>query len=898
MTIYFGLALDDISYPRPLTSTGGSRPLGPQGLLELLESHLGLSGHPNDNDYLRIEHYRQALSRYLREEEGAFYAAAFRADQFATATELLSRRDELLLAGWDFEAPADAPPRLRCLAAIEASFRRETPLPPGYADRFRAVLQQLGRRRHPIRTLRLTEPAALLPPHFRQLLDTLADTGVTIEHSDPPTPEGESDLAAFQRLLLGEGKPGATLRADGSLLLLKAQRETRLAAFLASLCRHNPGFRPVCLVPEKNRTLDLAVTQEGLPSLGIPSASLARPTLQVLKLVTVFLWEPINPFKIMEFVSLAVKPLDDELANRIAEQMAQTPGLGSDSWWYMIRQYFEELDQLAAYRPGVNPQQVRKQYNFWFERRRYPSDGAAPKSEVIEIFAYLRQWAAETFDERNDNSHSLLVLTQQARRIVELLEALPETELTHLELERIVRTIYEPAPVSFAEERGRLPCLHQPAALTGEADELLWWNFVQNEQDYFFSRWYQPELRWLAQRSIPLPGPGDQNERLIRERKQPILRTRRRLLLVMPAMVEGSELSPHPLYGDLHAGFTNLDDITCDLDTGKGTDTFARFFRLPDTVEISTRQLGRPRPFLRIRQNHLLNEREKETFTSLESLFYYPYQWVFRHKIRLRKSSILSVVKDQTLMGNLAHRFFERLFREDLHNWDQRQLDRWIDREGRKLLQSEGAVLLMYGREPERINFLKRIKYAAWSLLNLIRNNGWEIEQTEMSIEGDFENVPVLARADLVLKKGEERAVIDLKWRGARRREDTIRNEEDLQLVLYSRLLDPPGNWAHTAYFIMENGRLIARNERAFRDITAVSPEADHAAVNERILRRMQATYRWRLEQVKRGEIEVRCTHTCQELDEHYGREALDLLEMPTGDAPFDDYRTLINLIE
>ena len=72
-------------------------------MLHLLESYLGLSGHPNNIDYLRIEQYRQALKALLEKQPDAFFAASYEADQFATATELLDRRDELLLAGWNFQ---------------------------------------------------------------------------------------------------------------------------------------------------------------------------------------------------------------------------------------------------------------------------------------------------------------------------------------------------------------------------------------------------------------------------------------------------------------------------------------------------------------------------------------------------------------------------------------------------------------------------------------------------------------------------------------------------------------------------------------------------------------------------------------------------------------------------
>jgi hypothetical protein len=196
------------------------------------------------------------------------------------------------------------------------------------------------------------------------------------------------------------------------------------------------------------------------------------------------------------------------------------------------------------------------------------------------------------------------------------------------------------------------------------------------------------------------------------------------------------------------------------------------------------------------------------------------------------------------------------------------------------LLEREGAVLLLYGHEPERAGFLKRIKYAAWSLIDLIRNNGWTVEGTEQALEGRFLGLQVNGRADLVLRRGEELAIIDLKWRGASAREAVIRNEQDLQLVLYAKLLTADQSWAHSAYFILESGRVVARNNRAFGEITPVSPDADPVEVNQRIFNRMAATYHWRLDQIRQGRIEVRCKHTQAELEACYGDELLEILEM------------------
>ncbi|MEM6965021.1 MAG: PD-(D/E)XK nuclease family protein [Bacteroidota bacterium] len=913
MKIHFGLELDDLVFPKSKSTVGNVQHFGPQGLLLMLETHLGQAGHPNNNEHLRIEQFRQALQIHLRDTPHCFFQKSFAADQLATAATLLGMRDELVLGNWNFQADLMTPPRLLTLASVENIFKstdNTLRLAAGFADRFRVVIQRIKTHQQPIEKIILNEPLEYLPQHFQDLFRTLQSEGASIEDAVPFEISTKHDLSIFQKVLNKETsvKEKQQLQNDGSLLLVKSKRETHAAAWLANFFLKNEAFRPLCLIPEKSRALDNAFIQEGMPSLGILSASLARPSLQILKLVTTFLWQPIDPYKILEFVSLTVKPLADDLAHQIAMLMAQTPGVKSDRWYAITQQYFRDLEETAKADRSVDFNKIKNQYDFWFERTRYRINQKVPIADAIQIFEYLARWASEEFENSNGKNTSMLILSEQAKRVKDLLEAQPETEtqLTNLELERIVRTIYEPSPTQFREtEIGHLPFVHQSSAIIKNVDELLWWNFSSNEPDYFFSQWYGSELNYLKNLNIHLQSPTDKNKLLIWQRSRPVLRTKDRLILIMPEMVNGSEVFPHPLHDVLEATFENLSDITFDVDNEAGKAAIQRYFQTPEKVLLQNQPLGQSQPFIQIGDSRQLlpdyeseDGRNYETFTSLDAMFYYPYQWVFRHKIKLHKSSILSIVQDVTLMGNLSHRFFELLFKEDIQGWNKRQVEQWIDAKANQLLAREGAVLLMYGREPERIGFINKIKYASWSLVAMIQKNGWKVVTTEMDLEGDFQQVPIKAKADLVLQRGDEHLVVDLKWRGATRRKNVIKNEEDLQLVMYSKLLTADQTWAHTAYFILESGKMIARNALAINEVEAVAPDSDHIDINQRILEKMENTYRWRLAQLEKGMIEVRTDQTKIDLEDHYGSELLDLLEMKDGGAVFDDYRTLIDVLE
>lgn len=911
-TIYYGLAFDEVVFQQP-ENEAGVLYLGSKGLLRFFEAHLGLEGHIERIEHIRTEQYRQALSKYLKANPEVFYKNSFDADQLACAEALLARRDELLLAGWDFK-PNSAYPRLHTIAEIEKSFTDAKKLIAGWADRFDAVLQAVAEYELPLEQIFINEPEHLLPPQYQRLFEILRYKNVLIQPLHEPqntilaSEKVGTDLNYFKDFIENKLPRGEkqVLKSDGSIVVLEAHRDTDAADYLAQILNKNPDFDPVFIIPDKNRVLDDALIQNGLPSFGLPSSSLGRPTLQLLKLVTTFLWRPLDPYKILEFVTMPAKPLDSDLATIIANLISQRPGIGSEHWFYETERFFEDLITNPSSENPKNAVKVRKQYDFWFDRPTYDIEKSAPKDDIIAIFDYLKTWASEEFEANNGKNTSLIVLSEQARRVQEFLEELPPNDkfLTFLELERIIRTIYEPAPIQPKPcELGHFAYFHKESNVIKNIDTLAWWNFTDTEGVHFFSRWYKNESAYLSENGVKLQTPQDENALMLWQRVLPVLKTQKQLILIAPRKINGKDTAEHPLMSHLRACFDKIESITVNIDKNLKDLTQLTGLKIPQKVRIEYHQLGKTPTFVELYSRQLA-QRDKETLTSLETLFYYPYQWVFRHKAKLNKSHILSIVKDNTLKGNVAHRFFELVLKEDFNNWTRQDVDEWVDLHSRRLFQREAATLMMYGYEPERVQLIRQLKYSIWSLINLIRQNKWEVEGTEVDLKGRFSNIPVVGKADIVLKRYSqsrnttEYCILDLKWSGHTYRERLIKNAEDLQLVMYSRLLKEEEDWAHTAYFIIDNARLLARNTLAFNEIKPLLPDIDAFQMNAQIWDRMQKTFEWRLAQIEQGKIEIRTSLTAQELEEIYGDELIPVLEMKNEDAKFDDFRTLIGLVK
>ncbi len=897
--LYFGLELDGPTAPLP--NALGVQHIGPRQLLRVLEGMLGLSGYRERNDYLRIEMYRQALQQHLSGHPKVFYAASFAADRFATATALLERRDQLVLSGWDF-APGAGAGRLPTLAAVEAIFQAKAADPAnlvaivGTADRWRTVLRALEKTPPPIGELVLYEPFGLQPPHIAQLVAVLQqhDIPVAVQPTLPQAALSGGQLAHLQHYLMGEKKKdnhAPTLGGAPEIVFLHARSDADLATFLAQALAQNPDWEPHFLIPNLRQPLELALTNEGLPPLGILSATLARPALQVLKLAPAFLWEPVDVFKLMEFVTLQLKPLDRGLALEIARVLAEKPGLYSDNWYGAVLGYLQK--------EGVDAK-AKEQYDFWFQRRRYGIDKMAPKAEVVEIYEYLQNWASEYYEQATTKDNSLLTLAAQAGRIKDLLLTLPEQWVGYLELERIVRTIVEPAPAFFADTAaGHYPFFHQTGAAIAPMDELVWWNCLFEEDMPPPDFWQPAERAWLDAQHCAPEHPRQLAQRKLLLRMRPVLQTRRRLWLCLPEQVGGLPTVHHLLASDIATLLGETASFSFHIGDATQRAALAKIIQLPAQHTLEPRLPLPPQALLHVDWHDNPDQRD-ETPTGLESLFYYPHRWYLRQKLGLYPSNLLSVTRDSTLLGNLAHRFFELLLPDPTFaNMDRAALHQWVDDKADKLLSQEGATLLMYGREPERKVFLQKVKLAAWNLTSMLRNNGWSVLATEKTLEGRFAGVHVSGKADLVLQRGSETAIVDLKWGGMTKRKELIKNEEDLQLVLYAHLLPPEGTWPHTAYFILESGKMIARNRIAFQEALAVGKtDEDHGAACCRIFEKMEKTFAWRMAQLQRGELEIRTEQTALELEDMHAAVLADLLEMKREDARYDDYATLIQFMQ
>ncbi len=895
-TILFAYHFDAPNqYLRDCTFEG----FGETSFLNLLEKNHQLEPIEitKDLQFARTENFRQSLQQYLIEKPAAFFADSFEADTFGTARKVISILDELTLNGWDFGLAEDLPPRL--LALSELNRLEQNIEIPNFAAQFIHLFKTVEESdfEYDFDEILLVEPQHFLPTHWQRLFRLLEKKGVKLGQLErPKSNEKANNLQKIKNKLLNvteKVENNFSTDCDSSVIVLKALRESDAAEYVAQILKKNSFWKPVCLIPEENRMLEEALVKVGLPNLGIQSQSGARPSLQVLKLLTVFLWEPLDISKVMEFLSLAIQPLHSDLASKLAVALAENPGVGSDKWRAVLAIFFEENE-------SQNADELKKEYRFWFERRRTDNRRTVQTSEPIELFAMLSKWARRTFDEQNNKNMSLLVLSNQARRVADLLDLLSEKQIGYLDLERIVRSVSEPTPVQMREPSpGHLDFVHQPEAIISEVNTLLWWNFVGGEPSNFFNFWYPKEIDYLKNLGVEIQLAAVKNRFQMWKYRQAVLNTEHQLVLFSPENVMAEKTVQHVLWADFEFGLgKNLQ--ACEYNIHEESDRLRleKIFVQANYQKITRKHDAEAKVFLEIKPRKMLSQYEKETLTSLENLLYFPHQWLLKYRAKLQKSPILSIIDEKRLYGNLSHKLIEKLFLEKNYPREEGALRTWIEKEIGQFLAREGAVLLQYGMEPQRISFVNKLKKSILVLVSAIDSNGWEVVNSEFVLDGFLHGRMLETRVDLILRRDDDFAIIDLKWGGKTYQSDLIRNEEDVQLAVYAGLWrnSTTCKTVHTAYFILESGQLLARNKLGFSQAVELSKDKNHDEVHERMMDKIAATYSWRQNQIETGKIEIRTSHNIKELEKIYEDGLLlDLLEMKRSESKFDDYKILVN---
>ena len=857
MHIVFGLHFDGLQPRRPQTITGAAT-VGPRGLLEILETQLGLpapQAHPSESAFAYLKCLRQATS------PDRFFHRSLEVDAVNVARTLLRWRGEWYEAGWDGTFPDGAPSRLVDMAAVERLARQRVPL--GFGQRLQRVSRALADRTTQIEHIELHTPIEDFPHSWQRVLAAFRcefAPGLELSPSGRPA----SDLALLQARLLalraGDRRtaPGReTLLGDGSLLVVKsASRDLSADAIAEFLLASGEDTTALLIAENHGTTLDNALERAGLARCGFLNHTRFRAATQVLKLGLALLWEPVDPRRILQFLMHPTGPLPTWVRSRLAGTVAESPGIGGPMWGEELRR----IEQTQRERYEATEEQIRElraHVDFWLECERHDPRSGAPLETLVARIERVSSWSAARLNSSSDRAEASLFSAAyaQAQALLAGIHDLARERVPRLELERLIDEVNaESSDPSFFGEAGHVRATESPGAVTSPWPTVVWWNLAPAPTGVSYP-WSQRELAALREAGVHLPEIDDRVRSRSRAWLRPICNATERLVLA----VHDDDAGTHPVQTELEYLFEGYGRIEIEPALLRRQATLRPLG--VDTRPLVLKPLPVPRRWWSLPEDCPLVPRETESYSSLSKLCDYPHEWVLGHAARLEAGRAADVMDGSRLFGNLGHRLFEEFFRAhgDWREIREEDVRNWVDTNLPGIVEREGAVLLGPGRGVERVRVASTLERALRGLLAHLRVAGVEEVSPEALREAPFEDCSLTGNIDLALTCAQgAKAVLDVKWARQNARRDLLAANRALQLATYAYLektVDGADLWPAGAYFILETGNVVASDQGTFPDAIVAAP-GDGEGVSH-LWRRVAATYGWRWTQLARGRIEV-----------------------------------------
>lgn len=775
-------------WPGPLgdrEAAAGEDWLGPWRLVQVFETALGLGGP-------RLTPYERAarLVPTIRRTDG-FWSASATVDPFATARRLLQWRDTLAMGGWRGDG---SQPRIAALATLMAD------CDPGLPDRLRAIHAALATRSGDIERVELLTPRTDVEPLWQRTFLLLERRGTRVlETPLPPAPATPgTDLAGARS---GRFVP----RGDGSLCLLRPAGSLAAAEDVAAWLASAGTLRDAVVIGS-DPALDFALHRHGLPTTSAAYELRDATLLQILPLVLDLGWKPQDAQRAYELLSLDPGPVPGDVARRLRGALGEWPAVDSDAWRAALAEGLEAIED-----PDRRDRVKARLGVLWDAG--IPRGGGYPAVEVARRGGVLRDWLiarAAVADDAHVSAWQAAV--RQCTSLLGLVQDSSVSELSAAQLRHLVIEATDSAAGDspFPAQAG-LRHVGSPGSVAGPARLVVWWGFDDSAPAISRLPLARAEREELQSLGVELTPPAQVAAAQARRWRRPLDQARERLLLVCPETdAAGEEAHPHPLWDDL---ISRVETST----TRRAAEQTLLVSSLARAVPQRQREwlpLPAPRRAWTLPKGRVAR-RERESPSSVETLFGCPFQWVLRYAGRLYPPDSAQVEEGTSprVLGELLHATMNRLFAGPHRNAEQAAAEAGalFDLEGPRLV----AALFLPGADAQRERVRRVAAQTAKTLYRLMADGKLTVMATEAErLAGGF-GTTIGGRVDLVL--GSPSRILDLKWSGASRKRNALKAGTALQLAAYSFLEGgKDGVFPPVGYFVMDAQRLLTTEPRAF----------------------------------------------------------------------------------
>ena len=869
MTLHFSTSFGFENVYPLLVSEGqalhGHQYLGSKGLLEWLELHLGYT-QKDVNNAIRVLQYKKVIAKMERETSHPelYIWSSFQNDAWKSAKRLLQWRDELVLAHYDFDCQEQKLQRLYALSKIEDA--QDGDLPKGVNDRWVDVYEELVSRNENVsrnqngHELIVYEPIHLMHPFFQKLFEALKKNGCSITEKEYDYPVSKNtDLAKVQnKFKEPASKDTLTCQQDGSLAIFHAENEQLLAEAISMYVDKEDLHDTVFVIPERGDVLEAAFTKRDFPRMGYVSTIENAGLDQLFSLFSLFLWKPINPEKLIQFLTLPRTPLSRKLQSTLAYTYANLPGIGNDDWNEAVEKYMNEL-------PEKQKKKEESLFNDLFGRKlSFDADeGASPKS-VLDLYEILRSWAVKEIktedEEKRRIFHRLKKMCEDFMDLVKI-----ESQQNQLLSERTIKSwqeaVHENDHYKLGHaEIGAPTYVKQASNICQKAKQIIWWNFLDYGNPLkHFSDWDKAEEKVLA--GFWTYAKKDIIASWYWKMKQAILMAEEKLILCIPDKKMGELAESNPLLNDLKAWITNLESIYQEVDITSDAMSVGEKKVSFESVPAAALPFNQVYHQLDPKLLSKFKKGKAESFSSLEKLIHYPAQYLLKYLLKIRPNNIPEVSVSNLLKGNVAHKLAEVLLKEEKNlKLPEDKFEEKILSTLEELIEKEASIFLLKKNQISLQAYKPKVIKAIKHLRRLIQKGAWEVFGVEKAMDTNaYDNMELSGILDLILKKGNRFAIVDLKWGGYNKRMNELVKEEDLQLLIYYKLLLQKHANAKIdmAYYIISEQRVLTRTKDLFEDVEAISIVGEESEVRANLWAKLVKTIKYRQGQFAEGKVEV-----------------------------------------
>ena len=793
----------------------GSCNLNIIGFLDLLETRLGVNSKPISFT-TRLVDYLYCLER--TDNPKAFYQASYKQDPFAVARKLLLWRDELYMAGWTgrFDNKDNLSKRLLDIETVESLAQSE--VAPSIGQRFQYILSRLEKDNVLISEINLWDKLDHFPPLVQKVI---AANGAKIlrSYALKPSAAGDTDLECLQKIIIN---PNTTtkFKNDGSVLLIEtdeARASHELTAQIIGASYTGNHHQDISVICETDgHIVDEALETIGLPRAGFSQNSSWRPVFQVMPLSMELLWSPVNPAKILQFLTNPVCPLPGRVRYSLGNVMAQTPGLGSDVWNERVQKILSNEDDKK------NQKKIETNIKFWIENERFDPEAGAPVAEIVTRLNAVSKWLGDMMSLSSDRPEQSLYATAKGQT-EDLLSAVIRLEhyndgtLTRDNIRRLIDDIRGVgAPVidrqaELAADLNPLQSYQTPGSVMQPADDVIW-NGLNGDQSIRIKDWSDAEIAALQSNDVLFLSDNTGLESLSQQRSKPVLNAKTRLILI----ASKDRSSDHPIWTQ----------ILCRCEGVKLlSETDARNLLNISMRETSQLNLPTKRREWQLPKSANIPARNYSSYSSLDKFIFKPHQWVLGYAAKIRAGSLLIANEGYLLKGNLAHRLIETYLDQhtNLQEVKLGEISSWTDIALMDIIEKEGATLLEEGAFRDRVAFISTMKAALRTLIEHLKDAGTIKTETELWAESEFIGGSLQGSIDIIAinEKGEE-AIIDVKLGGIKKFRKELRTSNYLQLLTYDRLRQTN---PHLSFFIVADSHMLNLAHDHFKNAERIDPD-------------------------------------------------------------------------